>query len=96
MLNYYCYNSNNILGHKILNNASRVRAVKSQGSCKMKNKCTSQIILTEKNDQFLTHYGHNISLEHIRVPKIDRMDIGAKFISGNSVNRQVQKLYYFI
>lgn len=63
----------------------------------MKSQCTSQIILTvESNGHFCctyqkTHYGHNMNI-HVRIPKVDRMDIAAKLTSGVSVTRQVQQI----
>lgn len=98
---YTCNRSYKPRGHKLIN-ANRVRAIKSQGSCKMESKCTSQIILTiENNGQFCciyhkTHYGHNINLQHVRIPKGDRMDIAAKLTSGVSVTRQVKQISQYL
>ncbi|XP_072385917.1 uncharacterized protein [Diabrotica undecimpunctata] len=69
----------------------RERALKSQGSFKMVNSCTSQIIVS-KNIQtdccvikyFKTHYGHEDDIEHLHIPKSDKENIASKLILGVS------------
>ncbi|XP_050497561.1 uncharacterized protein LOC126878735 [Diabrotica virgifera virgifera] len=70
---------------------NRERSLKSLGSCKMLNSCTSQIIVS-KNIQtdcctvtyFKTHYGHDNDIEHLHVPKSDKENIASKLILGVS------------
>ncbi|CAH1236533.1 unnamed protein product [Diabrotica balteata] len=69
------------------------RAAKSQGSCKIGSKCTSQIILTHSTDgrycviYHKTHYGHAFEVQHIRIPKQTRIDIATKLTHGIAVTR---------
>ncbi|CAH0547094.1 unnamed protein product [Brassicogethes aeneus] len=75
------------------NNKNTVKCLKSQGSCKINSNCTSQIILKKMNmdkyrvDYFKTHYGHDLEVQHIRIPREDRIDISARLSSGVPVVR---------
>lgn len=38
-------------------------------------------------DYFKTHYGHDLEVQHIRIPREDRIDISARLSSGVPVVR---------
>lgn len=86
---YYCNRSGyfNPRGHN-------VRSLKSQGTSKLNAYCTAAIVVTQ-NEQNLhmqasictTHYGHEISMGHIRIPKADRHTIAAKLSQGVTFER---------
>lgn len=70
------------------------RASKVQGSKKINFNCTSQIkIEVNKLNRsvfikfYKTHYGHSIDLQHLKIPKTDRMTIAQKLASGVAVTR---------
>ncbi|CAG9772283.1 unnamed protein product [Ceutorhynchus assimilis] len=71
----------------------RKRAIKSQGSCKIGHKCTSQNILNQNStgqycaQYYKTHYGHTIEVQHIHLSKETRINIATKLASGVSVSR---------
>lgn len=77
----------------------RKRKLKSQGSCKLFNTCTSSIVIEKCSETlkcsvnyFPTHYGHGINLEHIRLSKQDRAMVAAKLNDGVGASRCV---YYY-
>ncbi|KAJ8909948.1 hypothetical protein NQ315_004015 [Exocentrus adspersus] len=70
---------------------NRKRLQKSQGSQKIGMICTSHIIIkinnstsTVKMTYFKTHYGHNIQLQHVRIPESSRNIIASKLALGVS------------
>lgn len=65
----------------------RVRALKSQGSCKMPFSCTSQVVVTRNitSDKcsvsyYKSHYGHGKEIQHLSLSKFDRQSIASKLI----------------
>lgn len=76
--------------YKVREDHQGKRRMKSQGSCKLGRSCISQFTATQdpkgKVEIFRvkTHYGHEIKIEHIRIPKRDREVIAAKLIAGVS------------
>ena len=87
---YYCNRSGyfNTTGHN-------VRSLKSQGTSKLNAYCTAAIVVTQSDqDQhkiqaniFTTHYGHSITIGHIRLPKEHRYTIAAKISQGVTFER---------
>ncbi|KAJ8943228.1 hypothetical protein NQ314_009801 [Rhamnusium bicolor] len=75
---------------KIDHSSKRMRKI--QGSNKINYACTSQIrVIVNKNKctafYYKTHYGHNIDLQHLHIPKDERSIIAAKLSSGVSVSQ---------
>jgi hypothetical protein len=65
-----------------------LRAMKSQGTSKIDSYCTAKIHLHYlKNGEVKahitnTHYGHKISLGHLRLSKQDRLSIAGQLLQG--------------
>lgn len=83
-----------ILGRYALKeNVFRKRASKCQGSCKIGFMCTSEIIITTRTDgrydviYYKTHYGHELEIQHIHIPKQERSKIAAKLASGITISK---------
>ncbi|KAF5297336.1 hypothetical protein FQA39_LY12175 [Lamprigera yunnana] len=74
------------------------RMLKSQGSCKLENACTSVIKVVLENNGHLcikwqkTH-GHECELQHIRLAKEDRQMIASKFMSGVPAKRILESTH---
>lgn len=65
-----------VVGYILKDVDQRSKLVKSQGSCKMMNSCTSEIKLAKENNKISVewqkvHYGHNKEIKHIRLPKAE-------------------------
>ena len=64
------------------------RRMKSSGTSKIENNCTSTLRVITKEDSKVevtvcyTHYGHGVHLEHIRLTKPQRHEIAAKLWKG--------------
>ena len=62
--------------------------MKSQGTSKLNTYCTAAITIKMTKDDCLevtihkTHYGHRISLGHLRIPEMDRLAIAGKLANG--------------
>ncbi len=62
--------------------------MKTQGTSKISGYCTAAIIALIKSDNCLdvmvckTHYGHEMSLAHLRIPEKDRLAIAGKLSAG--------------
>ena len=82
---YYCSRS----GY-FKSKGSGIRAMKSQGTSKIYSYCTSKMILHQlKNDSLeadivTTHYGHDISLGHLRIAKQERQAIAGIYDNTRS------------
>ena len=81
---YYC-NRSGYFNPRVHN----VRSLKSQGTSKHNGYCTAAIVVTQNQQNIhmqasicTTHYGHAISMGHIRIPKADRHTIAAKLSQG--------------
>ena len=90
---YYCSRS----GY-FKSKGSGIRAMKSQGTSKIYSYCTSKMILHQlKNDSLeadivTTHYGHDISLGHLRIAKQERQAIAGMIIQGVSFDSILDKV----
>lgn len=73
-------------------NENPKRLMKSQGLSALNHHCISQMKVTKATTGKIivrwdaTHYGHEIQLQHIRIPKKVRHIIASKLISGASVS----------
>jgi hypothetical protein len=83
---YYC----NRTGHYEADTKG-MRAIKSQGTAKIDSYCTAKIILHHsgkngslKADITTTHYGHTISIGHLRLSKQQRLNIAGQLLQGVS------------
>lgn len=61
--------------------------LKSQGCCKMKNSCTSELKVTMESNKITVewqkvHYGHTLELQHVRLSKPDKQSIATKMVNG--------------
>lgn len=91
----YKYNFSICLGKvRCKESDSKIRNGKKQGSCKINRMCTSQIIISQNTkvngitaQYFPTHYGHELDIQHVRIPKLERENIAAKLKLGTSVSR---------
>ncbi|KAB0792267.1 hypothetical protein PPYR_14226 [Photinus pyralis] len=79
--------------------SSQIRNQKTQGTQKIGFSCTSHLKLKVCNETnnvsvryFKTHYGHDLQLQHIRIPKSARNDIAAKLVLGVSVPKVVDTI----
>ncbi|XP_072385507.1 uncharacterized protein [Diabrotica undecimpunctata] len=84
-------------GKQVLNKQYK-RNCKSQGLCHMDSLCTSQIKIVSANDKITvnfqkTHYGHEIELGKIRLPKQEREKIASKLLVGIPPKKIVQSVY---
>ncbi|KAL1510064.1 hypothetical protein ABEB36_004719 [Hypothenemus hampei] len=71
------------------------RLPKSQGSCKMNVLCTSEIKVIKENGKILVeyqkcHYGHDLEIQHIRLPKSEKQNIASKLVSGITPQRSAK------
>ena len=86
-LYYYCNRSGNFKTR-----STGRRHLKSQGTSKLNTYCTAAITIKMTKDDCLevtihkTHYGHMISLGHLRIPEIYRLAIAGKL--ANEVDFQ--------
>ncbi|XP_074037973.1 uncharacterized protein [Leptinotarsa decemlineata] len=74
------------------NSDRRHRLLKSQGSCKINSSCTSEIKVVEENNKILiewqkVHYGHNLDIQYIRLPKTEKQNIATKITNGVAPQR---------
>lgn len=84
--------------HKVMKNLKR--KIKSQGSKKINQNCTSHIILFEYLNQdkcvatfYKEHHGHNEKeLQHIRIPITKKHEIAAKLSQGVTINKILENL----
>ena len=80
---YYCNRSGNFKSR-----SSGKRHLKSQGTSKIDTYCTAGLIVNINTDGTMdakihkSHYGHNASLGHLRIPESDRKAIASKLASG--------------
>ncbi len=85
---YYCNRS----GH-FKSRSTGIRHLKTQGTSKISGYCTAAIIAQIKSDNCLdvmvckTHYGHEMSLAHLRIPEKDRLAIAGKLSAGVEFQR---------
>lgn len=66
--------------------------LKSQGSCKMSNSCTSEIKFVKENDKInvewqKVHYGHKTEVQHIRLPNVEKQNIATQVLNGVASQR---------
>lgn len=90
---YNCYRS----GKSKVRNMDRVRRFRYRGSCKIGCACTSQIILSRNSEGYnvtfyKTHYGHDLQMEHNRVPENIKNDVINKLINNVPIFRIVNEL----
>lgn len=89
---YRCNRTGKYRNHT--NQQGRRRKLKSQGTDKINNHCTSSITVQEPLNKELdikvtycvTHYGHNIDLKHIRLSNAERNYIVERLKQGDSVD----------
>jgi len=65
-----------------------------QGSKKINLSCTSQIkVIKSISDSsvvstiFKNHYGHDIALQHLKIPGTERVSIAQKLANGVTISR---------
>ena len=80
---YYTCNRSGIYKPK----RDKKRRTKSSGTRKIDNNCTASMKVTIKegqvtSDTCLTHYGHEVELQHLNLPKGFRQEIAAKLKQG--------------
>ena len=81
---YYCNRSGK---QRVIKDHNRKRAMRTQGSCKLNDMCTSSIVLKENSGHFKatyykTHYGHGVSISHIPLAKDVKQTIAAQLELG--------------
>ena len=71
-----------------------MRSIKSQGTAKINASCTAAMVVTQKEQKqdlqvnvCTSHYGHSISMGHIRLKEEDRYLIAAKIAQGVAFER---------
>ena len=90
---YYCNRSGYFKTH-----SKGLRAIKSQGTSKMDSYCTAKICLQRlKNGEVQahitkTHYGHKISLGHLRLSKQDKLSVAGQLLQGVNFDSLLDKV----
>ena len=69
------------------------RSIKTQGTSKTNSHYTASIVTSTKEDKavhvllYKTHYGHSISLGHLRIKETDRLETAGKLPQGVTFQR---------
>ena len=91
---YYCNRSGNFKSR-----SSGKRHLKSQGTSKIDTYCTAGLIVNINTDGTIdakihkSHYGHNASLGHLRIPESDRITIASKLASGIEIQYVLDEIW---
>ena len=68
-----------------------MRHLKTQGTSKINSHCTSSLTVSHEDGEYIkvqvcyTHYGHKLSIGHLRIPHTDRMAVASQLAQGVEV-----------